>query len=528
MGVSGPHSAGSESPAYQDSGISRQDAASPARVTRVAFGQLGVPRHGTLAAYRTEPPPRLPRAALVVRQWLWRFGPIRIPIPIARVAYILAMMVIASVGGCSAAPTELTSVTPPDGKTLLSGAEINSLIEADFVAYDPDYPAQRAQFGERLRMLAASLANIQATGKTMACSTQIYLEAEWLYEYTADWERLNLQLARLAESVKDLKQSFARLQAPGTGAWGVCYDEWFLQVEATLAALEDYYQRNLLPSPPHPLQIPSEIGTPEKMIAYLNRLLVSDVATAGRDNRGELGNITTILSLAFFKDYLRDYVRRAIGRRHDDPNEQYLQPQDQAIYLDFLHEWQDPQTGYWGAWYRSKGRIYKTADLSITYHTIAYRRGQVAYWPQIIDTTLRIKTEPYPYGWLHDGHFNNHNNYDVARILKYGWSHMSAAQKRQASDAIREMLAWTLAQSLNPDGSFKTDPTFFSSVAADYYFGVSFLDEIGFWDRSKRFWTHEVLPGAESVCRRLKARMAMLKFEDLQARVAREKLNAAC
>jgi hypothetical protein len=497
-------------------------------MTRLTLGKLQNPRCGNLAAYRTGARSRLSGTTLSVRQWFWRLSPVRFPIVIARAADILAMMVIASLGGCSAAPTELTSVTSPDGTTLLSGADINSLIEADFVAYDPDYPAQRARFDERLQTLAASLANIQATGETMACSTQIYLEAEWLYQYTADWARLDLQLTRLAESLKDLTQSFARLQAPGTGAWGVCYDEWFLQVEATLAALEDYYQRGLSPSPPYPLQIPSEIGTPEKMIAYLNRLLVSDVATAGRDNRGELGNITTILSLAFFKDYLRDYVRHAIGRRRDDPNEQYLQPRDQAMYLEFLREWQDPVTGYWGAWYRSQGQILKTADLSITYHTIAYRRGHVAHWPQIIDTTLRIKTEPYPYGWLHDGHFNNHNNYDVVRILKYGWSHMSAAQKRQARDAIRDMLAWTLDQSLDPDGSFKTDPTFFSSVAADYYFGVSFLDEVGFWDRRKRFWTDEVLPGGESVCRRLKARLAMFKFEDLQARVAREKLSAAC
>ena len=67
-------------------------------------------------------------------------------------------------------------------------------------------------------------------------------------------------------------------------------------------------------------------------------------------------------------------------------------------------------------WYKSGGHIYKTTDLSITYHTIAYRNGQVNYWPRIIDTTLRISDDPYPYGWLHDGHFTNHNNYDVARI----------------------------------------------------------------------------------------------------------------
>ena len=122
------------------------------------------------------------------------------------------------------------------------------------------------------------------------------------------------------------------------------------------------------------------------------------------------------------------------------------------------------------------------------------------YWPWIIDTTLRISEDPYPYGWLHDGQFTNHNNYDVARILQYGWAHMTASQRRLASDALDRMLAWTLEESLNPDGAFKIDPTFFSSLAADYYFGVSFLDTIGFWDRTKRFWTNIDFPDAAEIC----------------------------
>jgi hypothetical protein len=445
------------------------------------------------------------------RLWIW----------VRRVAFILGLTPIAALAGCSDSPMERALSASPAQAGVMSGEDMNALIEADFVARDPDYREKKTRFGERLRALASSLADIQATGRIMACSTQMYLEADWLYEYTVDWNRLDQQLARLAESLTNLNQNFARRQSPGSGLWGVCYDEWFLQVEATLAALEEHYEERLWPSPPYPIRIPDKIDTPEKLKAYLAQLLVSDVAATGRDNRGELGNLTTILSSALFKDYLREYLHQAIGRRRDESRVQ-------TVYRDFLRRWQDPQTGYWGAWYRSRGRIYKTVDLSITYHTIVYLRGKVPYWPQIIDTTLRIRNDPYPYGWLHDGHLNNHNNYDVARILKYGWSHMSAAQKQQASDAIREMLAWTLEQSLNPDGSFKTDLTFFSSVAADYYFGVSFLDVIGFWDRGQRFWTKEDFPGSDAVCRRIKARMAGFKYEDPQARVALEKLNAAC
>jgi hypothetical protein len=42
------------------------------------------------------------------------------------------------------------------------------------------------------------------------------------------------------------------------------------------------------------------------------------------------------------------------------------------------------------------------------------------------------------------------------------------------------MLHRTLTSSLQPNGTFKTVPPFFSSKAADFYFGVSFLQTIGF------------------------------------------------
>jgi hypothetical protein len=444
-----------------------------------------------------------------------------------RAAFGLGLIAVAALAGCSASPVEGVLSTAPNQASAVSGDEMNAMIEADFVAHNPDYRGQRIHFGERLRALAESLAGIQATGNIMACSTQMYLEADWLYEYTVEWARLDLQLTQLAESLTNLNQDFARRQSPGSGFWGVCYDEWFLQAEATLAALEEHSDGRWRPLPLYRVRIPDRISTPEKMRTYLDNLLVSDIATTGRDNRGELGNITTILSSALFKDYLREYLREAIGHGRDGQDDQ-LRGRFHAMYSDFLRRWQDPLTGYWGAWYRSKGRIYKTADLSITYHTIAYLRGQVAYWPQIIDTTLRIRNDPYPLGWLHDGHLNNHNNYDVARILKYGWDHMSASQRQQAREAIREMLTWTLEESFNADGSFKTDPTFFSSVSADYYFGVSFLDEIGFWNREERFWTEEEFAGSDAICRRIKVRMTAAALDDPQAHVALEKLNAAC
>jgi len=426
--------------------------------------------------------------------------------------------------GCSVAANR--SVLTYSDEALVANAEqINRLKESDFVTYDASYRERRNISGKRLVALASKLASVQGVGSDMTCSTQIYLEAKWLYDSTADWVELDRQLARLADSLLDDNQTSATSQVLKDGAWDTCYDQWFLRSEATLAALEELYDSGHAPS--SLIMRPEPINTPKKLEAYLNRLLVSDIAETGRDNRAELGGITTTLSEAIFKQSVRIWLERTIdplpGRTHSSSFRELA-----AVYGRFIRQWQDPETGYWGAWYKSGGHIYKTTDLSITYHTVAYRNGEVNYWPRIIDTTLRIGDDPYPYGWLHDGHFTNHNNYDVARILRYGWAHMTAVQKRLASEAINRMLTWTLNESLNPDGTFKIDPTFFSSLAADYYFGVSFLDTIGFWDRTKPFWTSVDFPDAIDVCRRITARLEELKLEDYLAVVALKRLNASC
>ena len=438
---------------------------------------------------------------------------------------LVSLVSIAALDGCSGTPSS-GSVPAHGEQALLANAEqMSRHKERDFITYDASYRERRDIFGKRLEALASELASIQASGRDVTCSTQIYLEASWLYDSTADWTALDRQLERLADSLRDGGQSSALDQSVRDGALETCYDQWFLRSEAALVALEELYDAGHVPNVP--VMRPEPINTPSKLEAYLNRLLISDIAKTGRDNRAELGGITTTLSQAIFKRTIRVWLERAIdplpGKTHTSSFNDL-----EIVYERFIRRWQDSETGYWGAWYKSGGHIYKTTDLSITYHTIAYRKGQVNHWPRIIDTTLRISDDPYPYGWLHDGHLTNHNNYDVARIFRYGWRHMTASQRRLASEAINRMLTWTLNESINPDGTFKIDSTFFSSLAADYYFGVSFLDAIGFWDRTTRFWTNADFPDAANVCRRIKARLVELRLHDYQAVVALKRLNASC
>jgi hypothetical protein len=210
-------------------------------------------------------------------------------------------------------------------------------------------------------------------------------------------------------------------------------------------------------------------------------------------------------------------------------NEGNATPQDNSReFAKFIEAWQDPVTGYWGAWYSSGGRLYKTVDLSFTFHIISYRRGKVDHWPEIIETTLAIEDQPYPYGWRHNGEFTNHNNYDVAKIFRYGWPHMTAAERQSAAAAIDEMLQWTLTSSLQANGTFKTVPTFFSSKGADFYFGVSFLQTIGFWDVENRFWTEREFPQASAICGQIKTQLIDMALQSHESEVALERLRNSC
>jgi hypothetical protein len=105
---------------------------------------------------------------------------------------------------------------------------------------------------------------------------------------------------------------------------------------------------------------------------------------------------------------------------------------------------------------------------------------------------------------------------------------MSEEQRARAREAMKRMLSFALEVSLQPDRSFAPDDSFFSSVASDFYFGVSFLSEIGYWQADKRFWTDEPFPGAEAKCRLIRGRLAELRLASPFAVGAEEKLAAGC
>jgi hypothetical protein len=91
------------------------------------------------------------------------------------------------------------------------------------------------------------------------------------------------------------------------------------------------------------------------------------------------------------------------------------------------------------------------------------------------------------------------------------------------------MIDWSLANTLGPDGSFLHDPTFSDSLADEYYFGISFLDLVGYWQPKQRFWTDDpVHEDAAAKCCPLKHRLKELGLEGWAAEGAMSKLESIC
>ncbi|MCV9963339.1 hypothetical protein OIU34_15640 [Pararhizobium sp. BT-229] len=400
--------------------------------------------------------------------------------------------------------------------------DMRDVIVREFEAFDPKYRERRQHYAERLEALAARISSEQAAGNTLQCSQQMHLEAKWLLGYTARWDALEDKLERIERSLQDKSQDFATEQSPVDGFWGLCYDQWFMRVGESATAAGILASRGETPR----YRLRPRLTTGRELINYLQSLLLSDIENTGIDHRAELSSVITSYSTAAYKQYLQQILIDYVAL-DEDINWEAVR---EAIWF-FIHGSQDIKTGYWGAWYVIDGKILKTTDLSMTFHVVRYSKGEVEYWPQIIRTTLAIKDVPYPFGWRSAGKFNNHNLYDVASIFKFGWPHMSEAERATVRDEIREMLRWSLDNTLNPDGSYRHDPAYADTYADEYYFGVSLLDVLGYWNPAERFWTDDPLEPAlagRANCCLIKQRVNAYGFEGWAGAGALEKLESSC
>jgi hypothetical protein len=363
--------------------------------------------------------------------------------------------------------------------------EANARMERDFLAYDPHYREEKAQRIERIRDIARKVFERESSGQTTACSHQILFEAMSLIVSSADFKLIDQRLNDAEASLTQPElQARAQRPDPVDGSFGACYVEWYLRVGASY----DQFRKSLdSTNPPAPLPLwLNRISTPAKLTQYLTSISVSDISRTGIDHERELNDMLAVLARMLLRD-----------------SKFSVDPQLKQTLLDLiLHRLRNAETGWWGESYTRNGHVEFIDDLSITFHVVSYLSGNVPDMVRVVDTSLAVKHMDYPVGWLWKGQPWNHNNMDVVTLFQCGWPTAAEEQRKAMRTEIENMLHWCLADSLQPDGSFK--PVIADgSLEEGMEYGVAFLARIGFFDKSKRFWTTQDFPEAEKVRSRI-------------------------
>ena len=359
--------------------------------------------------------------------------------------------------------------------------EANARMERDFLAYNPHYKEEKQQRIERIRAVAREVLENESSGQKTACSHQVLFEAMSLVISSADFKFIDqrLQDAETSRTHPEI-QAKAEKPDPSDGSWGACYAEWYLRAGASYDQLRKSRDPSSKASP-LPLWL-DRIATPDKLKDYLVSISVSEISHTGVDHERE------------FNDMLATLTRMLIRDRNFS-----VDPELKATLMDLiLHRFRNPETGWWGESYSRGGHVEFVDDLSITFHLVSYLEGRVPDMPKVIATALAVKDLDYPVGWLWKGHYWNHNNMDVVTLFQYGWASASDLQRKTMQAEIEKMLHWCLTESLQPDGSFAPNVAD-GSLEESVEYGVSFLARIGFFDKSKRFWTNQDFPQAEEV-----------------------------
>ena len=293
-------------------------------------------------------------------------------------------------------------------------------------------------------------------------------EAEWRINCTSDCTAASRAVERLKKALvcrdppDGLTQDSGGSFAPGTKVF-------FLKLDrSTDQLLARQWPWRLRPT------FLDRIDDPGRMVSYLQDLCWSDVTRCGVDNRKELNLAISVIARLVLQGGQAGYLSG---------------PGFVPVFERFLQDWQDPETGFFGMTYiiDNQGNQVRTTDLSLTFHMVRYAPHLVRWWQRLIDTLLGMKDQEYPQGWLENSKMTDHNNYDVVELFSRGWPHMRPDQRRQASQEIAKMLEWCLSKSVRDTGEL-INPDKGDMIPDSYYFAAAFLDTIGYFDKTKRFW----------------------------------------
>lgn len=369
--------------------------------------------------------------------------------------------------------------------TPIKRDELLKKIKADFRSRDSAYDAKRDTASLRLANLG-----LLVNAHFQPVSEQIVLEAQWLINYTDDWPRAAATLDRLQSSLGVPQQPL--VQDPD-GSWGPGCREWYRKLEPTVDALQrdEVAGQTLLP-----LAFMKRLEDPSFVISYLDGLRISRIRLTGRNNRDELGAVMTALSQLIFKPKLQDVLKKHPELKFN------VSPELTKAYTDYIFEkMQNADTGYWGPSYAFPEGTIDVQDLSFTFHVVHYyeqNAGEkvVPKLDKIGLTTLATRDFQYPNGWRPGALgskpcFSDHHDYDVVTLFKNAWQGIDEAVHQQTRPELQKLLNWCLTTSLQGDQFTPSDGM---TTVDSYYYGVRFLEVVGFWKPADAFWPKGPLP----------------------------------
>lgn len=282
----------------------------------------------------------------------------------------------------------------------------------------------------------------------------------------------SLMMAPQKES--DFVDFLLDLQDKETGSWVKYPTHDHIEIER--ASFITTHLRENTKKPKYYLRFLEKYSSKQKLKDYFYQLLHD----YDHNNRKELNVCFTVL-IRVYKN-TKDYFPWEAG---------WLE-----TYFELIQEWQDPETGFWGPWIKKDGRIEKLSDLSITFHLLrrylnsdgTRRTGspRLNYPEKIISTVFSLKEKEYPYGWLEEGSWSTHHNFDVALILVTLFDYMTESQKQETRELFQQFLDWTFGECYLDGGFIGMLPKNKIPYIKDTYFGVQLLNHIGYFDSDIR------------------------------------------
>ena len=396
---------------------------------------------------------------------------------------------------------------PPNGESPWRRFRSDARFYWDLAAFRVAREKRLRQLNPELKPLVKEIERHQAAGEAMQYSMHIYREIRWRLNFTPDVETTRTRITDLRHSLaQPAEQKLAAEQQASDGSWGRGLTVWYLKL---YYSVEDGL-KDRTKDPQYPLLFLDRINAPDKLTAQLDSDLHNDFTKTGVFNREELDETFSALARLLFGNKRTGYA---------------FHPQLKGALREFVRRWQNPVTGCWGQWMVDRqGRIWKMDDLAMTFHVVSDFHGQVEHLDLIAKRVLRLDGVDFPSGIRFNGHYENHLNWDVVKIFHYAWPSLDAASREQVRMEMSRMLDWCLANSCQPDGSFKVSDLD-DTLGDAFSYGVWFLRDVGYFRREERFWTDRDFPEAKAVRDRIEARLKTIGLCDPGLKNAYETLR---